>query len=54
MYTDGPRSAEFPKNEYSEQMTRIIVFLYVGHCPVNQSTCPIILLDFYWGRGGYT
>ena len=32
MYTDGPSSAELPRNEYSEHTTRIIVFLKLDHC----------------------
>ncbi len=31
MYTDGPRRAEFPRNEYSEQAMRMSVFLASGH-----------------------
>ena len=32
MYTDGPRSAEFPKNEYNEHVSRIPSFLNEVHC----------------------
>jgi hypothetical protein len=31
MYTEGPRSAEFPRKEYNEQIIRIIIFFHFGH-----------------------
>lgn len=31
MYTDGPKSAEFPRNEYRAQTVRIMVFLKFPH-----------------------
>jgi len=31
MYTDGPTNDEFPRNEYSEHMIKIMVFLKLDH-----------------------
>lgn len=34
IYTDGPTSDVFPRNEYTETMIRIIVFFQFGHFDV--------------------
>jgi len=53
MYTDGPTNDEFPRNEYKEQIIKIIVFLKLDHFDLSTDRLHSSVESIHTLRGSF-